>query len=129
MNDEFSRQLQRGYDQIRAAGEMSRMISANNDRMIQQMDAQRAANNAAASARRSASANGASSFERSADDFDQYIRDTEHVVDQWGQVSDQPSSYNYHWTDGYGNWIHSNDANYDPNSHTNTRYEQAKPIK
>lgn len=131
MNEEFGRQLKRGFDQIRAAGEMSKIISANSDRFLQQMDAQRAAGNAAS--RRSPGAgddaNGGHGFFAKADDFDQYIRDTEHVVDAWGQVSDQSDMYNYHWTDGWGNWVHTNDANYDPNNTATHRFEKAAPIK
>jgi len=126
MNDEFARNLQRGYDNIRAAGEMSRAISANNDALLRNMDAKRAAS--AAASRAAAGANSNDASYRHTDDFDQYIRDTEHVMDSWGQVSDQSNQYNYHWTDGFGNFVHANDPNYDPNAHSNQRYEKTTPV-
>jgi hypothetical protein len=131
MGDEFNRELKRGYDQIRAAGEMSKILTANSNRFLQQIDAQRAASNAA-SQRTSGGGddpNGSGSFAARADDFDQYVRDTEHVVDAWGQVSDQSDMYNYHWTDGWGNWVHTNDANYDPNNTATHPFEKATPIR
>ena len=128
ISKEFFRQLQISNDQGRAAVEMSRVISANNDQMIRDMDARRATSNAAASRTTTAgNANGA--FERQTDDFDQNLRGTEHVTDAWGQVSDQPNQYNYHWTDGFGNFVHSNDASYDPNTQSNQRYEKTKTGK
>jgi hypothetical protein len=125
ISNEFFRQLKISNDQGRAAVEMSRIISANNDRMIRDMDARRATSNAASGTTAARNANG--SFERQTDDFDQYMRGTEHVADAWGQVSDQPNQYNYHWTDGFGNFVHSNDVSYDPNTQSNQHYEKTRP--
>jgi len=126
IGSEYSRQLQIANDRGRAAVEMSRIISANNDQTIRDMDAKRALSNAGSGRVSTNSSN--SSFERGADNFDQYMRDTEHVVDQWGQVSDQPNQYNLQWTDRFGNFGRSNDASYDPNAHSNQHYEKAKAI-
>jgi hypothetical protein len=43
-SDAYNRALARGYAQIQAAGQMSREISAQNDRFLQRIDAGLAAN-------------------------------------------------------------------------------------
>lgn len=121
--DAYNRNLAAGYAQIEAAGRLSRSISANNDAMIRAMDEQRAAANSTRAASPTASA------ERAAEDFDQYIRGTEKVEDSSGNVTEQSSLYSYHWTDGFGNFVHSNDASFDPNNHSNVPYEKLKPVK
>ncbi|HUB83359.1 MAG TPA: hypothetical protein VMB03_31380 [Bryobacteraceae bacterium] len=131
MGEEYNRQLKRGFDQIHAAAVMSQLITENSDRFLKNMDAQLAASRVT-SQRGSGGGDdpsGSRSFEARADDFDQYLRDTEHVVDAWGQVSDQSDMYNYHWTDGWGNWVHTNDPNYDPNATATHAFEKATPIK
>jgi hypothetical protein len=125
--DYFNQALAAGYDRIRAAGQMSQAISANNDRMIAQLDAARAQGRAQAASSYSSTSN--ESFNRSTDDFDQYIRGTEHMRDQNGNVSDQPSNYNYHWTDGFGRFVHTDDPNLDPNRYLNGTYERMTPAR
>jgi hypothetical protein len=51
------------------------------------------------------------------------------VEDSSGNVSEQSSLYVYHWADGFGNYLHSNDPNFDPNNHSNVPYEQLKQAK
>jgi hypothetical protein len=121
--DAYNRNLAAGYAQIEAAGRLSRSISANNDAMIRAMDEQRAAANTAHTSSPSESAY------KGAEDFDQYIRGTEKVEDSSGNVSEQSSLYSYHWTDGFGNYVHSNDSSFDPNNHSNVPYEKLKPVK
>lgn len=123
LSDQFQRNLQAGYAQIEAARRLSISISANNDTMIQAMDAQRAA----ANARRSAAPS--QDPYRAAEDFDQYIRGTERMEDSSGQVSEQSYMYNYHWSDGSGNYVHSNDPSFDPSNHSNQPWEKLKPAK
>ena len=123
LNDAYNRNLAAGYAQIEAAGRLSRSISANNDAMIKAMDEQRAASNAT-----HPSSPSESSY-KGAEDFDQYVRGTEKVEDSSGNVSEQSSLYSYHWTDGYGNYVHSNDSSFDPNNHSNVPYEKLKPVK
>jgi hypothetical protein len=123
LNDAYNRNLAAGYAQIEAAGRLSRSISANNDAMIRAMDEQRAATNAARAS------SPAESAEKAAEDFDQYIRGTEKVEDSSGNVSEQSSLYSYHWTDGFGNYVHSNDSSFDPNNHSNVPYERLTPVK
>jgi hypothetical protein len=121
--DAYNRNLAAGYAQIEAAGRLSRAISANNDAMIRAMDQQRAA---AATTHTSSPSENAY---KGAEDFDQYIRGTEKMEDSSGNVSEQSSLYSYHWTDGYGNYVHSNDASFDPNNHSNVPYEKLKSAK
>ena len=120
--DAYNRYLAAGYAQIAAAGQLSRSISANNDAMIRAMDAQRAA-----SSTRSSSP--AEAGTRAAEDFDRYIRGTELMEDSSGQQSEQSSQYSYHWTDGFGTFVHSDDANFNPNNVSNQPFEKMKPVK
>jgi hypothetical protein len=122
LSDAFNQNLAAGYARIAAAGRLSRAISANNDAMIKSMDAQRAA-----SATRSSSQ--ADAGIAAAENFDHYIRDTEMVEDSSGKQSEVTSSYSYHWTDGFGTFVHSNDPNFDPNNTSNVPYEKTKPVR
>ena len=123
LNDAYNRNLAAGYAQIEAAGRLSRSISANNDAMIRAMDEQRAAANT------TRASSPAETADKAAEDFDQYIRGTEKVEDSSGNVSEQSSLYSYHWTDGFGNYVHSNDSSFDPNNHSNVPYERLTPVK
>jgi hypothetical protein len=123
LNEAYQRNLAQGYAQIEAAGQLSRAISANNDAMIQAMDQQRAESNAP-------SARSDDRAYKAIDNFDQYVRGTEKVEDAYGQVSEQPSQYNYHWADGYGNFVHTNDPDYDPNRYTSgAAYQRTAPAR
>lgn len=107
---EFNRQLQAGYDAIAAAGRLSQQISANNDAMIAGIERQRQA--AAASGSRAATT---SSGRTASDEFDDYIRGVHTVDDPYYGTSQHAATEQFHWTDGYGNYRHSNDTTYDPN--------------
>jgi hypothetical protein len=61
--------------------------------------------------------------------IDQYVRGTEKMEDSSGIVTEQSYMYNYHWSDGYGNVVHSNDASFDPNAHSNQPWEKLKPAR
>ena len=121
--DQFNRQLQAGYDSIAAAGRLSRQISANNDAMIAAIDRQRQA-----SATSSTSA-GASQARSSADKFDDYIRGVETVDDPYYGTSQHASTEQFHWTDGYGNYRHTNDATADPNRSEVGSWQLMKPVR
>jgi hypothetical protein len=120
------------YDQIQAynraevaaAGAKSRALTEQSNQFLARMDASIAANRTPS---QSYSQSSNEEFYKHADDFDQNIRGTEHMKDQYGQVSDQPNDYNYHWTDGFGTYVHSNDPNFDPNRYLNGSYEQMTP--
>jgi len=104
---QFNRQLQAGYDQIAAAAQLSRSISANNDAMLVSIDRQLAA-------ARSSGTVAAGSSTRN-ESFDDYIRGVDTVNDPYYGTSQHASGEQYHWTDGYGTYRNSNDATYDPN--------------
>jgi len=49
------------------------------------------------------------------------------MQDQYGAVTDQYTDYNYHWTDGFGRFVHTDDPNFDPNRYLKGAYEQMTP--
>lgn len=106
--EQFNRQLQAGYNQIAAAGALSRQISANNDAMIASIDR-------SLQASRASSSSGASAGRSSNDKFDDYIRGVDTTDDPYYGTSQHSSNESYHWTDGYGAYRNSNDASYSPN--------------
>jgi hypothetical protein len=108
---QFNAYLQRGYDSIAAAAQLSRSISANNDALLSSMQQQRAAQRRADAARRTAASEGASAN----DAFSQYIRGTTRMNDPYWGTSEQDSNFSYHWTDGLGNYRASNDSSFNPN--------------
>jgi hypothetical protein len=105
--EQFNRQLQAGYDQIAAAGRLSRQISANNDAMLSSIDARLQASRGSSS-----SAGGAG--RSSNDKFDDYVRGVDTTDDPYYGTSQHSSNESHHWTDGYGSYRNSNDASYDP---------------
>jgi len=123
--DFWNRRMAANYAQIRAAGERSRAISAQNDAFIRNIDAGLAANQRARAS--AGSARGSDPVTRGADGFDEYIRGTEHVQDHYGVVSEQPNSYNYHWADGFGQFVHTDDPNLDPNRYLTGNYQKMTP--
>jgi hypothetical protein len=125
--DYYQRAMAANYAQIRAAGERSRALTAQSDQFLHQIDASLAAQK---NAQRSAPSGFASNddFDKHADEFDQYVRGTEHMKDANGVVSDQYTDYNYHWTDGYGRFVHTDDPNLDPNRYLNGNYQQMTPV-
>jgi len=120
LNNQFNQNLAQGYANIEAAGRLSRQISANNDAMIASMDRQRAASNASASAASARNGN---------DKFDDYIRGVDTMNDPSTGTSQHSSSEQFHWTDGYGNYTHSNDASFDPNQTSNITWQQMTPAR
>jgi hypothetical protein len=126
MQQQYFQQIQ-AYNkaEVEAAGARSRALTAQSNQFMAQIDAGLAQNRTQSSSSFSGSSD--DDFYKSADNFDQYIRGTEHMTDQYGQVSDQPNNYNYHWADGFGNYVHTNDPNLDPNRYMNGNYEQMTP--
>ena len=115
---QFNAALQRGYDSIAAAGQLSRTISANNDALLSSMQQQRAAQQRADATRRTAAGTGGGSGGGggdSTDGFGQYIRGTTRLEDPYWGTSERDSSYSHHWTDGQGNYRASNDGSFNPN--------------
>jgi hypothetical protein len=109
--DQFNRQLKLDYDQIAAAGRLSRQLTANSNAFLANVDRQLAASRAAQSPSATAESRSAG------DKFDDYVRGVDTVDDPVYGTSQHSSSEQYHWTDGYGTYRNSNDASYDPNHH------------
>lgn len=126
--DYYQRVMAANYAGIRAAGERSRMLTEQSNQFLHQIDANLAAQNRAQQ-QSSFSSSSTEEFYKRADDFDQNIRGTEHMQDQYGAVSDQYNDYNYHWTDGFGNYVHTNDPNLDPNRYLNGNYQMMTPAR
>jgi hypothetical protein len=107
LQQQFNQYIQAGYDQIAAAGQHSRTISAKNDAMLRGFEQQRqaAAQSSSAARRESLSSEG----------FSEYIRGVETMNDPYWGESQQDANYSYHWTDGSGNYQSSNDAFFNPN--------------
>ncbi len=120
LNNQFNNNLAQGYANIAAAGRLSRQISANNDSMIASMDSQRAASNASSSAASARSGN---------DKFDDYVRGVDTMNDPYTGTSQHSSSEQYHWTDGYGNYTHSNDSSFNPNQTSSITWQQMTPAR
>ncbi len=112
---QFNQYIARGYAQIQAAAQLSRTISANNDAFL--------------AAQREQSATRAASEDRIHDNFIQYLRGTERVVDPGRGTSEQPSQYRYHWTDAFGSVRHTDDPNYDPNLGSTTAWRKMEPLR
>lgn len=122
LQEQFNRQLQAGYNQIAAAAALSRQISANNDAMIAAIDQRLAAARTAAPA--------ADSAGRSANDkFSDYLRGVETLDDPVYGTSQHSFNQQFHWTDGYGSYRHSNDATYNPNQHENGDWQLMTPAR
>lgn len=110
LSAQWQRNMKAGYDQIAAAGALSKQISAQNDAFIANIDRQMATSRAADSAQRTETRTGN-------DRFDDYLRGVVTVDDPTWGTSQQSANQSYHWTDGYGSYRHSNDVTYDPNQH------------
>jgi hypothetical protein len=114
--EQFNRQLQAGYNQIAAAGALSRQISANSDAFLASVDR-------SLQASRTSEGSGATVGRSSNDKFDDYIRGVDTTDDPYYGTSQHSSNESYHWTDGYGTYRNSNDASYNPNQNENGNWQ------
>ena len=115
VNDEFWARIKRGYDGIRAAGEASRAISAQNDAMIASLRTQRAANNA--------------SRESMGRGFNEYIRGVERVQDPGtGKTLEVSSGSNYYWRSAQGTIVGTNSTS-NPNVGSTTSWQPLTPLR
>ena len=55
------------------------------------------------------------------------MRGTEYLQGQNGVVSDQYTDYTYHWTDGSGSFLPTDDPSLDPNKYRNGNCAQLTP--
>jgi len=118
--------IAQSWANIAIAKQLSAQTHASNEASIARAEAGLAQNRAQQNAARSSFSPGAT---QGPDGFDQYLRGTEHMQDQFGVVSDQYTDYNYHWTDGFGRYAHSDDPNFDPNRILNGGYQQMTPVR
>jgi hypothetical protein len=122
--EEFDRQLKAGYDNIAAAGRLSKQISANNDAMLARIDKQLAASQTAKRP------TGTEAESRTATDrFDDNVRGVETVDDPYWGTTQRSFTEQYHWTDGYGSYKDSNDPTYDPNKNERTAWQLMQPTR
>jgi hypothetical protein len=118
------------WERIGAAKRLGDQVHASNEASIARTEAylaQSRQQQAASHASYGAGSN--DDFYKRTDDFDQYVRGTEHMQDQNGVVTDQYTDYNYHWTDGNGRFVHANDASFDPNRYLNGSFQQMTPAR
>jgi hypothetical protein len=107
----WQQNLKATYDSIAAAGRLSKQMAANSDAFLASVD------RGLVAARNPGGAAPASAQRTAADKQDDYIRGVDTVEDPTYGTSQHSLTEQYHWTDGYGNYRNSNDANYDPNKH------------
>jgi hypothetical protein len=115
--------LKASYDSIRAAGELSRQLTANSDAFLASVD------RGLVASRNSGSATASPEGRSAADKQDDYIRGVDTVSDPLYGTSQHSLTEQYHWTDGYGNYRNSNDATYDPNHHENGSWQLLQPAQ
>lgn len=124
LQTQFNQYIQMGYSQIQAASQLSRSITANNDALLNAFEQQRQA------ARQSSRSSSNSPSDRSPSDaFSEYIRGVETCDDPYYGESQQDYNYNYHWTDGFGNYQHSNDPFFNPNIGSTQNWTYMEPKK
>lgn len=120
---QFDQYIQAGYSQIQAAAQISQTISANNDALLSSFAQQRQAAGPSSAARGDASAPSTS------DAFDEYVRGVETVKDPFYGESQQDYNYQYHWTNGSGEYRHSNDPFFNPNIGSTQNWTIMEPKK
>ena len=118
--------LAQSWANIERGRQLGAQAHASNEASIQRTEASLAQSRAQQNAARSSFNTPAN---QGTDGFDQYLRGTEHMQDQYGAVSDQYTDYNYHWADGFGRYVHTDDPNFDPNKILNGSYRQMTPVK
>lgn len=109
----FEQYLRAGYQQIEAATQMSRQISAQNQQWLDQQAARREAEYQ--SDQRRLRDEGSRGSYSANDAFGDYLMGRETYDDPYYEYGSQHGYYDYVWTDKQGNYQYSNDANFDPN--------------
>ena len=120
MQMQFNQYLQAGYDQINAATQMSRMISAQNDAWLNQQAQKREADHRAWEQKR-AEDNAAWGKYTANDAFGDMITGRETYEDPYSNLGEaQIDGYHdYVWTNKQEEYIATDDANLDPNIGSN----------
>jgi hypothetical protein len=106
----FNQKLKQGYDQIRAAQEITAQVTANAAAFDKSINAQMVANRASDGGSSDGSGGGRSVNDK----FDDLVRGVDTTNDPLTGTSQHSYMEQYHWTDGFGNYRNTNDPNYDP---------------
>ncbi len=115
VNAQFSARMKQGWDSIRASGEASRMISANNDAMIASLRARATTSN--------------TSREQINRGFSEYIRGVERVQDPaTGRTHEVSSGSNHYWRSAQGTIVGTNSVG-DPNVGSTTSWQRLESVR
>lgn len=115
IQQQFQQYLQAGYDQINAATQMSKMISAQNDSFLQQQEQKRNDDWKAFEQKKQQEAQAYGNYTKE-EAFGDALMGQEAYKDPYYQYGSKHSGYNqYVWTNGQGEYQYSNDANFNPN--------------
>ncbi len=125
---EFNAQLARDYAGIKAAGQLSRQISAQNDAWLANFEKQRIASDRQMDQFMANMQSQSDVYDKANENFSQYMRGTEKMQDPYWGESDQPYDNQYHWTDGSGNYRHSNNLGDDPNVGSTQNWMLMQPV-
>jgi len=115
LREQVAQKIKQGYAQIEAAHQVMQQVMANEaafDKQVAQFDASLRASPGGGGAGGPGSGGGRSVWDK----FDDNIRGVDTVDDPfWGQ-SQHSNLEKYHWTDGYGNYVNTNDPSYNPSA-------------
>ena len=115
IQQQFQAHLQAGYDQINAATQMSKMISAQNDQFLQRQEQKRNDDWNSYQQKKQQDAQSAGAYTKE-EAFGDALMGQEAYNDPYYQYGSKHSGYNqYVWTNGQGEYQYSNDANFNPN--------------
>lgn len=128
LGQEFNAQLARDYAGIQAAGRLSRQISAQNDAWLANFEQQRKASDRQMDQFMTDMQSQGDAYDKANENFSDYMRGTEKMKDPYWGESDQPYDYQYHWTDGSGNYKHSNNLGDNPNVGSTQNWELMQPV-
>jgi hypothetical protein len=123
MQQQFNQYLQAGYDQINAATQMSRQISAQNDAWLANQAHKREADHIAFEQKRQQDADAWGRYTNN-DAFGDYMMGRETYQDPNAPLGEvQIDGYHdYVWTNQREEYIPTNDANFDPNVGSNENW-------
>jgi len=112
----FNQHLKEGYDQIAASKRLSEQVMKNQEEFSASINAWILANRDSGGARATGGSSGRTEGGRSAADaISDQIRGVDTVNDPMWGTSQHSYMEQYHFTDGFGNYRHTNDPNAIPN--------------
>jgi len=123
----YQANLKAGYAQINAAAQRSKQLTESDNQFLANVDRSLVAGRSPAGG---STADAGGEPARTGNDLqDDYIRGVDTVNDPVTGTSQHSLLEQYHWTDGYGNYRNSNDANYDPNKNENGDWQLMTPAR